>query len=104
MARGLPSQTSRIMFLTLIVPVIISCTGGGTPNNILSPPGTTTAFILVRHAEKVDSTPESPLSAVSRERAHALVEAWRHWALPPYIALPCGATAKQFSRCPNTSA
>jgi len=63
------------MFLTLIIPVIISCTGGGAPDNILSPPGTTTTFILVRHAEKADATPESPLSAAGRERARALVDA-----------------------------
>jgi phosphohistidine phosphatase SixA len=39
------------------------------------PPGTTTTFILVRHAEKANLTTESPLSVAGQERARALVDA-----------------------------
>lgn len=88
MARGFYAHTNRFLFLTLIIPLLISCTGSGKLDNILSPPGTTTTFILLRHAEKADLTPESPLSAPGRERARALVDALAPWSV---TAIYCSA-------------
>jgi len=40
-----------------------------------SPPGTTTTYILVRHADKLNNEIDSPLNAKGRERAQHLADA-----------------------------
>ena len=43
--------------------------------DVQSPPGTTTTYILVRHAEKLNQEADSPLSAKGRLRARDLADA-----------------------------
>jgi hypothetical protein len=73
MARQL--RAGIILFALGLLAPIMGCAGGGAPSPVTSAPGTTTTFILVRHAEKADASPESPLSPAGRDRALALVEA-----------------------------
>lgn len=68
-------QAGMLLLIVNIFVLMAGCAGRASSYNVKSPPGTTTTFILVRHAEKADSTPESPLSAAGRERARALVDA-----------------------------
>lgn len=68
-------QTRRLFFILNTFVLMAGCAVGTSSTIVKSPPGTTTTFILVRHAEKADLTPESPLSVAGRERAQALVDA-----------------------------
>ena len=68
-----------IVSATIIVltSVISGCTGSAPtkPGPVLSPPGTTTTVILVRHAERAKEPGESALTPAGRQRARDLVTA-----------------------------
>lgn len=68
---------SLISSVILIVGTIMGCsaTKPGEPGRLFSPPGTTTTFILVRHAERDDSGGPSALTSKGRQRAEDLVKA-----------------------------
>jgi len=59
------------------VNTVLGCSGISTvPSDpVVSPPGTTTTFILVRHAERAKEQGASALTPAGRERATALVAA-----------------------------
>ena len=56
---------------------IVSCSGISPVSSdpVLSPTGTTTTFILVRHAERAKEQGDSALTPAGKERAVALVDA-----------------------------
>jgi len=58
----------------VVFAIIMSCAGPSS-HRITSPPGTTTTYILVRHAEKKNNDVASPLTAKGHERARALIDA-----------------------------
>ena len=68
-------QTGRLILILNTFMLMAGCAVGTSSTIVKSPPGTTTTFILVRHAEKADLTPESPLSVAGQERARALADA-----------------------------
>lgn len=59
--------------LMVVLWVATGC-AGNTSLSVQSPPGTTTTFILVRHAEKVGQSPDSPLSERGRRRSLVLAD------------------------------
>ena len=60
-----------------ILTVFAGCSSAPSakPGSVLSPPGTTTTVILVRHAERAKEQGESALTPAGRQRAQALVAA-----------------------------
>jgi len=54
--------------------LIVGCADGKGAQTFQSPPGSTATYILVRHAEKANSSPESPLNSAGRKRALSLVD------------------------------
>ena len=75
MPRISKNQAVHFLLVSFSSLLIWSCAGSGGLDPIVSPTGTTTTFILVRHAEKANLTADSPLSDAGRERARALVDA-----------------------------
>ena len=67
-------NTSIMGWLLSAVVVLAGCAGSSSYTPLQSPPGTATTFILVRHAEKLDSSAESPLSDTGRKRAVILAD------------------------------
>jgi phosphohistidine phosphatase SixA len=66
----------RFLALGLLIAVFVLMSGCASkaPLTVQSTPGTTTTYILVRHAEKANLTPESPLSEAGRQRALVLAD------------------------------
>lgn len=62
---------------TIILMVIAGCSGAPRvkPDSVLSPPGTTTTVIMIRHAERAKEQSDSALTPEGRQRALALVAA-----------------------------
>lgn len=69
-----PIKALFALALLCIPAFVISCTGPSA-HRITSPSGTTTTYILVRHAEKESNDVASPLTEKGRERARALIDA-----------------------------
>lgn len=69
-----PIKALFALALLCILAFVISCTGPSA-HRITSPSGTTTTYILVRHAEKESNDVASPLTEKGRERARALIDA-----------------------------
>ena len=68
---------SRQAFLAVCLSLAVGLLPGCTPKStdvVKSPAGSTTTYILVRHAEKVNQSPESPLSEAGRQRALLLAD------------------------------
>jgi hypothetical protein len=63
--------------IILLISVISGCTGSAPIKSgpVLSPPGTTTTVILVRHAERAKDLGDSALTPAGRQRARDLVTA-----------------------------
>jgi len=63
--------------IALMISVLSGCTGAppAKPESVLSPPGTTTTVILVRHAERAKEHGDSALTPAGRQRARDLVTA-----------------------------
>ena len=63
--------------ITLMILVLSGCTGAPPTKSdpVLSPPGTTTTVILVRHAERAKEHGDSALTPAGRQRARDLVAA-----------------------------
>jgi hypothetical protein len=61
----------------LLISVISGCSSSSPakPGSVLSPPGTTTTVILVRHAERAKDPGDSALTPAGRQRARDLVAA-----------------------------
>jgi hypothetical protein len=61
----------------LVMAIYVSCSSTSSVSSqpVLSPVGTATTFILVRHAERAKEQGESALRSEGRERAQALVTA-----------------------------
>lgn len=61
----------------LMLSVVSGCSGAPSakPESVLSPPGTTTTVILVRHAERAKEHGDSALTPAGRQRAQDLVAA-----------------------------
>jgi phosphohistidine phosphatase SixA len=77
-----PMLTLVALALLSMPAIIISC-AGSSAHRITSPSGTTTTYILVRHAEKESNDVASPLTEKGRARARALIDA----------VVPLGVTA-----------
>ena len=62
---------------------VLSCSGISPVSSdpVISTPGTTTTFILVRHAERAKEQGDSALTPAGRERAAALVDAIGNMAI-----------------------
>jgi hypothetical protein len=60
-----------------LISLVSSCTSSptGKPGPVLSPPGTTTTVILVRHAERAEELGDSALTPAGRQRARDLAAA-----------------------------
>jgi len=65
------------VFSTFALTIISGCSSAPStkPGSVLSPPGTTTTVILVRHAERAKEHGESALTPEGRQRAQTLVAA-----------------------------
>jgi hypothetical protein len=63
--------------IALLIYVVSGCTGTppAKPDSVLSPPGTTTTAILVRHAERAKEHGDSALTPAGQQRARDLVAA-----------------------------
>lgn len=61
--------------ICFVMAVNLNCSGvtSARSDSIHSPPGSTTTFILVRHAERAKEAGDSYLTAAGRDRAEALV-------------------------------
>jgi len=66
-----------ITFGAFILTVFAGCSGAPRvkPDSVLSPPGTTTTVIMIRHAERAREHGDSALTPEGRQRALALVAA-----------------------------
>ncbi len=64
-------------FSAFMLTIISGCSSAPStkPDSVLSPPGTTTTVILVRHAERAKEQGESALTPAGRQRSQALVAA-----------------------------
>ncbi len=72
------SQKKPVLAFSLSMLMVLSgCSGAPSlkPDPVLSPPGTTTTVILVRHAERAKEQGESALTPKGRQRAKDLVAA-----------------------------
>jgi len=69
-----PIKKMAPFLLLTTLGVLSGCALGSSSYEVKSLPGTTTTFILVRHAEKESNDVASPLSAKGRKRAQALVD------------------------------
>ena len=69
----LAALRGTIVFVFIAASLMAGC-AGGQEYALRSPAGTTTTYILVRHAEKANLSPESPLNAAGRQRALALAD------------------------------
>ena len=65
------------VFSAFTLAIISGCSSAPSakPGSVLSPPGTTTTVILLRHAERAREQGESALTPEGRQRAQALVAA-----------------------------
>lgn len=64
-------------FSACMLTALLGCSSAPSvkPDSVVSPPGTTTTIIMVRHAERAKEHGESALTPAGRQRAQALVAA-----------------------------
>ncbi|MGD9301239.1 MAG: histidine phosphatase family protein, partial [Desulfobacterales bacterium] len=71
-------KTILMVVFWAFIPVVFSgCSSSPAvePGSVVSPPGTTTTVIMVRHAERAKEPGDSALTPEGRQRAQALVSA-----------------------------